>query len=107
MKHFCDGIHGKAMAVEKDGECFLCEGSPAIDRVFYPLIVAVFTLIPLSFGDTSIFDEVFVLTSWAVHRCLLLVVFLWMWLSQDSVFVCVCPEKNRSDFFLDIFPEKG
>ena len=59
------------MAVEKDGECFLCEGSACVCVIFRPLIVAFFAFVALFFVDVSIFDEVFVLTFWAVHEVLL------------------------------------
>lgn len=59
------------MAIEKDGECFLCEGSTSVCVVFCPLIVAVLTVFTLFFVDVSVFDEVGVLTSWAVHEGLL------------------------------------
>ena len=58
FQHFCDGVHGKSMAIEKDGECFLCEGSTSVYVVFCPLVMAVFALIALFFLDASIFDEV-------------------------------------------------
>ena len=65
------------MAIEKDGECLLCEGSPSVYVIFRPLIVALFALIVLFFVDASIFDEVWVLTSWRSHSDLL-VVCLWI-----------------------------
>ena len=67
VKHFCDHIHRKPVAIEKDGEGFLRNRPPSVGMVFRPLRVAVFALIALFFVDTSIFHEVRVLTSWAVH----------------------------------------
>ena len=58
VKHFCDGVHGKSMAIEKDSECLLRKGSPTGNMVFCPLIGAGFALITLSFVDEPVFDEV-------------------------------------------------
>ena len=58
LKHFCDGVHGKSMAIEKDRKRFLCKGPASICMVFCPLIGTVFTLIALFFVDEPIFDEV-------------------------------------------------
>ena len=86
VQHFCDGIHGKAMAVEKDSECFLCAGSASVCVLCGPLIVAVFTFIALFLVDASIFDEVWVLTSWALHKRNLLVVSVLIFV-QDTPFI--------------------
>ena len=93
MKHFCDGIHGKSVAVEKDGECFLCEGSASIGMIFSLLVVAVFALIALFFVDMSIFNEVWVLTSWATHNRLL-VACVWI-CPKDSVSVFARQKKKK------------
>ena len=63
---FGDGIHGKSVAIEKDGECAFSEGSGVCGVL--STVVAFFALIALFFVDESIFDEVFVLTFWTVHN---------------------------------------
>ena len=65
---FFDGIHGKSVAIQVAGECFLCEGSASVGFLCRPLRVAGFRVSPLFIVDVSIFDEVGVLTSWAVHK---------------------------------------
>lgn len=58
MEHFCDGIHGKSMAIKADGERFFSARSASVSRVAGRLIVAFFALIALFFVEVSILDEV-------------------------------------------------
>jgi hypothetical protein len=89
-----EDLHGKAVAIEKDGECAFSEGSPSVCVVFCPLIVAVFALIALFFVDVSIFDEVFVLTFWTVHnREPLCEVRIDL---RQEYLICLCSSRKKS-----------